>query len=300
VSAVLETSGLGKRYGRRWALRDCTLSIPAGRVVGLVGPNGAGKTTLLHLAVGLLEPTSGMVEVLGGRPAESASQLGRIGFVAQETPTYATLSVADHLRLGGWLNPGWNSEQAERRIEQLGLDPRQRAGKLSSGQRAQLALTLAIAKRPELLILDEPVASLDPVARRDFLRGLMEVVAEHGVSVVLSSHLVADLERVCDYLVVLVNSRVQIAGEIDQLLASHHRLVGPRRDPNTLPANQEVIEAIHADRQSTLIVRSEDPIHDPAWTVEQLSMEDLVLAYMDRAAGTGSEPARPAVSEVRQ
>ena len=299
MTAVLETSGLGKQYGRRWALRDCTLSIPAGKVVGLVGPNGAGKTTLLHLAVGLLEPTSGTIAVLDSRPAESPAQLGRVGFVAQDTPAYATLSVADHLHLGGWLNPGWNREQAEGRIKQLGLDPRQRAGKLSGGQRAQLALTLAIAKRPELLILDEPVASLDPVARRDFLRGLMEVVAEHGVSVVLSSHLVADLERVCDYLVVLVGSRVQVAGEIDQLLASHHRLIGPRRDPNTLPANQEVIEAIHADRQSTLIVRTDDPIHDPAWTVEQLSMEDLVLAYLDRAAPTGSEPGRPALSEVR-
>jgi ABC-2 type transport system ATP-binding protein len=299
VTAVFEASGLGKRYGRRWALRDCSLSIPAGRVVGLVGPNGAGKTTLLHLAVGLLEPTEGEIEVLGGRPAESPAQLGRVGFVAQDTPTYATLSVADHLRLGGWLNPGWNREQAERRIEQLGLDPAQRAGKLSGGQRAQLALTLAIAKRPELLILDEPVASLDPRARRDFLRGLMEVVAEHGVSVVLSSHLVADLERVCDYLVVLVNSRVQLAGEIDRLLGSRHRLVGPRRDPNSLPANQEVIEAIHADRQSTLIVRSDEPIHDPAWTVEQLGMEDLVLAYLDRAAATSSESRYPAISEVR-
>jgi ABC-2 type transport system ATP-binding protein len=288
VTPILQASGLGKRYGRRWALRDCTLSIPAGRVVGLVGPNGAGKTTLLHLAVGLLQPTAGGIEVLGGRPAESPAQLGRVGFVAQDTPTYATLSVADHLRLGGWLNPAWDREQAERRIERLGLDPAQRAGKLSGGQRAQLALTLAIAKRPELLILDEPVASLDPRARRDFLRGLMEVVAEHGMSVVLSSHLVADLERVCDYLVVLVNSRVQLAGEIDQLLGSHHRLVGPRRDPNSLPANQEVIEAIHADRQSTLIVRSDEPIHDPAWTVEQLSMEDLVLAYLDRAAATSS------------
>jgi len=299
VTAVLETTGLGKQYGRSWALRDCTLAIPAGKVVGLVGPNGAGKTTLLHLAVGLLEPTSGTIEILGSRPAESPAQLGRVGFVAQETPTYATFSVADHLRLGSWLNPGWNSEQAERRIRELGLDPGQRVGKLSGGQRAQLALTLAIAKRPELLILDEPVASLDPVARRDFLRGLMEVVAEHGVSVVVSSHLVADLERVCDHLVVLVDSRVQVEGEIEQLLASHHRLIGPRREPARLPANQEVIEAIHADRQSTLIVRADDPIHDPAWSVEQLSMEDLVLAYMDRAARTGTEARHLAVSEYR-
>jgi ABC-2 type transport system ATP-binding protein len=299
VTAVLETSGLGKRYGRRWALRDCTLSIPAGKVVGLVGPNGAGKTTLLHLAVGLLEPTLGMIAVLGSRPAASPAQLGRVGFVAQETPAYATLSVADHLRLGRWLNPGWSSEQADDRIEQLGLDPRQQAGKLSGGQRAQLALTLAIAKRPELLILDEPVARLDPVARRDFLRSLMEIVADHGVSVILSSHLVADLERACDYLIVLVNSVVQVAGNIDELLASHHRLIGPRRDPNSLPANQEVIEATHAGRQTSLIIRTDDPIHDPAWTVEQLSVEDLVLAYMDRAALRSREASRPTLVRAR-
>ena len=231
MTAVLEASSLGKRYGRRWALSDCTLSIPEGKVVGLVGPNGAGKTTLLHLGVGLLAPTSGSIEVLGGRPGDGPAQLGRVGFVAQDAPTYAGLTVAKHLRLGAYLNPRWDGQVAHRRIEDLGLDPIQRAGSLSGGQRAQLALTLAIAKRPELLLLDEPVASLDPLARREFLQTLMEVVAEQGVSVVLSSHLVADLERTCDYLVVLVASRVQLSGEIGSLLASHHRLSGPRRDP---------------------------------------------------------------------
>jgi ABC-2 type transport system ATP-binding protein len=280
VTAVLEASGLGKRYGRRWALSECSLSIPAGRVVGLVGPNGAGKTTLLHLAVGLLAPTAGTIEVLGGRPAAGPAELGRVGFVAQETPTYATLSIADHLRLGSWLNPGWDRELAQARIGRLGLDPGQRAGKLSGGQRAQLALTLAIAKRPELLILDESVASLDPLARREFLQGLMEVVAEHQVSVVLSSHLVADLERVCDHVVVLVESRVRLSGDMDELLASHLRLVGPRRDPGSLPGNQEIIEARHTDRQSTFLVRTDGPVLDPAWVVEQVSLEDLVLAYM--------------------
>ena len=296
MTAVLNASGLGKQYGRRWALSDCTLALPAGQVVGLVGPNGAGKTTLLHLAVGLLQPTTGAIEVLGGPPAAGPTQLGRVGFVAQDTPTYTGLSVADHLHLGAWLNPTWDSELAEHRIEQLGLDPKQKAGRLSGGQRAQLALTLAIAKRPELLILDEPVASLDPLARREFLQGLMAVVAEHGVSVVLSSHLVADLERVCDFLVVLVASRVQVAGEIEALLASHHRLSGPRRDPARLPKNQQVIEASHTDRQSTLLVRTEGPIHDPAWTVERVSLEDLVLAYMGRADAT--EPGHSPLSEV--
>jgi ABC-2 type transport system ATP-binding protein len=290
VTAVLEAKALTKRYRRRPALSDCTLAIPAGHVVGLVGPNGAGKTTLLHLAVGLLAPTAGVITVLGSRPADGPEQLARIGFVAQDTPTYAALSIADHLRLGAWLNPHWDNATAIRRVNQLGLDPSQRAGKLSGGQRAQLALTLALAKRPELLILDEPVASLDPLARREFLQHLMEAVAEHELSVVLSSHLVADLERVCDYLIVLVASRVQVAGPVDELLGSHFRLTGPRRDLDTLPTNQEVIEESHTDRQSTLLVRTSDPILDPAWTVEHVGMEDLVLAYMARSQESTRQP----------
>jgi ABC-2 type transport system ATP-binding protein len=298
MTAALEAQNLGKRYGRRWALSDCTLSAPAGRVVGLVGPNGAGKTTLLQIAVGLLRPTSGTVEILGRPPAGNAGQLARVGFVAQDTPVYGGLSVADHLRFGAWLNPGWDHEMAERRIGELGLDPRQRAGRLSGGQRAQLALTLAIAKRPDVLILDEPVASLDPLARREFLQHLMEAVAEHEMSVLLSSHLVADLERVCDYLIVLAAARVQLTGEVEELLASHHRLTGPRCDPASGPAGQHVIEASHTDRQSTLIVRGEGPIHDPAWTVGQLSLEDVVLAYMSRAGRAGNT-SRPALEVLR-
>ena len=200
MSAALEASALGKRYGRRWALSDCTLRIPAGRVAGLVGPNGAGKTTMLHLAVGLLRPTAGTIAVLGEQVAGSPAQLGRVGFLAQETPLYPSLSVGDHLSLGAHLNPGWDGGLARARIQQLGLDVNQRAGQLSGGQRAQLALTLAVAKRPAVLLLDEPVASLDPLARREFLGSLMEITAEHEVSVVLSSHVVADLERVCDYM----------------------------------------------------------------------------------------------------
>ena len=290
MTTVLQTRGLGKRYRRRWALSDCTLEIPAGRIAGLVGPNGAGKTTLLHLATGLLQPTTGTIEVLGGPPPARPAQLARVGFVAQDTPTYAHLTVADHLRLGAHLNPGWDAATARDRIERLGLDPGQRAGKLSGGQRAQLALTLAIAKRPELLILDEPVASLDPLARREFLRGLMETVVDQELSVVLSSHLVADLERVCDYLIVLVGSRVQLAGEVDRLLATHHLLTGPRRNPGTLPASQHVISASHTDRQTTLIVRTDAAVHDPAWTVSPVGLEDLVLAYMSQTGQPGRRP----------
>jgi ABC-2 type transport system ATP-binding protein len=185
--------------------------------------------------------------------------------------------------MGAFLNPGWDRQLAERRTEQLGLDPRQKAGSLSGGQRAQLALTLATAKRPELLVLDEPVASLDPLARREFLQGLMEVVANDEVSVVLSSHLVADLERVCDYLVILVSSHVQLSGDVSDLLVTHRRLSGPRREPDCLPSGMEVIEESHTDRQSTLVVRTDGPIFDPAWTVQPLTLEDIVLAYMSRA-----------------
>jgi ABC-2 type transport system ATP-binding protein len=264
-------------------------------VVGLVGPNGAGKTTLLQIAVGMLPPTSGTIAVLGRRPAAGTAQLAKVGFVAQDTPTYTGLSIADHLRFGAHTNPCWDQQLADDRITKLGLDPRQKAGKLSSGQRAQLALTLAIAKRPELLILDEPVARLDPLARREFLQSLMAYIAEHSASVILSSHLVSDLERVCDYLIVLVASRVRIAGDVDDLLASHYRLTGARRDPADLPPSVEVIEDSHTDRQSTLIVRSTTPIHDPSLTVEQITLEDLVLAYMAQAA---TNP-RPALETTR-
>jgi ABC-2 type transport system ATP-binding protein len=195
VTAVLQAHELGKRYRSRWALTDCTLESPAGHVTGLVGPNGAGKTTLLNLAVGMLAPTTGSIEVCGGRPASGPAQLAKVGYVAQDTPTYPGLSIADHLRLGARLNPAWDDAVARSRIERLGLDPAQRAGKLSGGQRAQLALTLGLAKRPELLVLDEPVASLDPLARREFLQILMEAVAEQELSVLLSSHVVSDLER---------------------------------------------------------------------------------------------------------
>jgi ABC-2 type transport system ATP-binding protein len=254
VAAVIETEGLGKRYRRLWALADCTLSVPAGRVVGLVGPNGAGKSTLLNLAAGLLAPTTGTIQVLGGPPPARPAQLARVGFLAQDAPVCAGLSVAEHLTLGARLNPGWDAEFARRRIDWLGLDPGRGAAKLSGGQRAQLALTLALGKRPELLILDEPVASLDPLARREFLEDLTEAIAERELSVVLSSHLMEDLERVCDYLIVLVDSRVQVAGPVEELLAAH---------PN-------------------------------------VSLEDMVLAYMRHAPRGGSRRARDNQWEARK
>ena len=292
---VIATDGLGKRYGRRWALRDCAVSVPTGHVVGLVGANGAGKTTLLHLIVGLLEPTEGSITVLGERPGAGADQLARVGFVAQDAPVYGSFTIAEHLRLGQRLNPHWDQHLAADRITRLGLVLNQRAGRLSGGQRAQVALTLAMSKRPELLVLDEPVASLDPLARREFLQQLMELVADHGPSVVLSSHLLSDVERVCDYLIVLANGRVRLDGPVDELLAAHKVLTGPRRDENSIPREQQVIHAGHTDRQTTLLVRTTAPILDPHWVTADVGLEELVLAYMSTPV---VEP-KPVLTAVR-
>src|SRR5205085_6599575 len=226
---VLELRGLGKRYGEHWALRECTLALPAGHVVGLVGPNGAGKTTLLQLAVGALAPSAGEIAVFGRDPREAKSVLPRVGFVAQDSPLYRSFSVADTLTLGRRLNAHFDAAWAQERLGKLRIPLERKVGELSGGQRAQVALAVALAKRPQLLLLDEPVASLDPLARREFLTALMDAVAEDGLSVVLSSHLIADLERACDYLVLLLSAEVRLAGDIDDLLASHRLLIGPRK-----------------------------------------------------------------------
>ena len=218
---VVEASGLGKRYGRTWALRECTLEIPAGRVAALVGPNGAGKTTLLNLAVGLTAPSAGAVTVLGGRRAGARASLDAIAFVAQDTPLYKGLSVADMIYVTRSLNRRFDQPYARARLDELGIPLKRRAGKLSGGQQAQLALTLALARRPQLLVLDEPVAALDPVARHDFMATVLAAAAADGVSVLLSSHVLTELERVASYLVLMSRGRVQLAGEVDELLAAH-------------------------------------------------------------------------------
>lgn len=277
---LLHAERLTKRYGRRTALTDCDLRIPRGHIVGLVGPNGAGKSTLLQLACGLIGPTSGTLSVLGSTPAAGAAHLARVGFVAQDTPVYTSFSVADHLKMGSWLNPAWDPALAKRRIGEVGLDLAQKAGRLSGGQRAQLAMTIAAAKRPELLIFDEPAAALDPLARKGFMRSLVEFVGELGASAVLSSHLLSDVEQVCDYLVVLCDSRIQVAGPVPELLASHHRIAGH-------PAAMAGIEVIWAEHDR-VVVRGDASVR--ARHAEPVTLEELVLAYMSRAAGAGARP----------
>ncbi|HEY7348618.1 MAG TPA: ABC transporter ATP-binding protein [Ktedonobacterales bacterium] len=299
MRTALETTKLSKRYGRTWALRDCTLALPAGRVAALVGPNGAGKTTLLHLAVGLLEPTAGSVEVFGFSPREQPKEaLPRLGFVAQDHPLYKGFTVEELLTLGRKLNPRWDDELARARIHQLGIPMQRRAGKLSGGQQAQVALVLALAKRPDLLLLDEPLASLDPLARREFLRTLMEAVAESGLTVLLSSHIIGDLERVCDYLVILSASQVQLAGDIEEMVKGHKRLVGPRQEVEALASVHTIIEASHTERQTTLLVRTNGPVFGPTWEAQPVSLEDIVLAYLSQQAAP-RQPAAPAARARR-
>ena len=300
MEPILEAVGLSKQYGQVRALTDCTLNIPSGRVVGLVGPNGAGKSTLLQLTCGLIAPSAGTIKVLGEQPAVSPAQLAKVGFVAQDTPVYPRLSIADHLRLGARLNPRWDARLAEQRIRQLNLNPAQKAGQLSGGQRAQLALTIAAAKRPELIIFDEPVAALDPLARRAFLQNLMEFVAELNVGVILSSHLLGDLERVCDHLIILASSHVQLAGDVEELLATHYRLIGTPDDFENLPPGIDVIQADHTPRQTTLTVRTRDPIPATITSATHIDLEDLVLAYMTRAANQSLRGATPQPEEAHR
>jgi ABC-2 type transport system ATP-binding protein len=283
MNAALEAIGLTKRYRKTWALRDCDLALPSGSVIGLVGPNGAGKTTLLHMAIGLLEPTAGEIRIFDWSPREHPTLvLSRVGFMAQDRPLYQGFSVADTLEMGRQLNPRWDGAYAKERLGRLRIPLDRRVKTLSTGQRAQVALTLALGKRPDLLLLDEPVANLDPLARHEFLQELMGAVAENGSTVVLSSHIVAELERVCDHLVILVDGRVRLAGDVDQLLSGHALVVGPRREGAT--RDPSTIEIIEAGRQTSRLVRTarpEQPHVCPDGTaVRPATLEEVVLAYL--------------------
>jgi ABC-2 type transport system ATP-binding protein len=278
VTAAIVATNLSKRYGKTPALDRCSLTVDEGRIVALVGPNGAGKTTLLHLAVALLRPTSGELSVLGHTPMDGEAL--DIGFVAQNTPLYDDFTVRDHLTMVDRLNDRFDIEPAIERIASLNIPLDRKVETLSGGQRAQIALTLALAKRPALLLLDEPVANLDPLARREFLQLLVSAAAESQMTVVLSSHLITDLERVCDYLIVLNRGQVQVAGDIDDILETHRILIGPARKTSEIAGLGQIISSSMSGRQSTVLVRTAGPIRDPAWDSLELSLEDIVLAYL--------------------
>jgi ABC-2 type transport system ATP-binding protein len=299
---AIETYRLGKRYGRTWALCDCTVAIPAGRVVALIGPNGAGKTTLLQMAVGLIGQTCGEIAVLGGIAPGTPEALDGVAFVAQDTPLYKYLSVADTLRLVSNLANTWDGAHARARLDALGIPLRGKVGELSGGQQAQVALAVALARHPRLLILDEPVAELDPLARHDFMSTLMEAVAVDGVSVVFSSHVLSELERVCDYLILLSHGSVQIAEGTDELLATHKMLTGPADEADAVGVALPVIYGRRAGRQASLLVRtSNHPTVPDGWQADASNLEEIVLSYLrspDASALPGPDSSSSATSKA--
>ncbi|MDI2130688.1 ABC transporter ATP-binding protein [Yinghuangia seranimata] len=294
---ALHVEGLGKRYGQTWALRDCTLTIPVGATVAVVGPNGAGKTTLLEAVAGLVRPTEGTIRVLGetARPGSSEA-LAQVGFVGQQQPLYKGFTVRELLKMGRALNREWDQLLAEGWLAELGIPLDRKAGRLSGGQRAQVALALALAKRSPLLVLDEPTASLDPLVRRQFMGEVMAAVAEDEITVLMSSHVVSELGRLCDWLVVLAHGRLQVAGPIDELIDEHRLFTGPRAgvaaagDADGIPG---VVNVEHGDRYTRALVRvGPGPEPHPRWQSQPVGLDDLVLAYLAAPAPTyGTAPA---------
>ncbi len=286
---AVETRGLTKQYRSKTALVDCTIGVPAGRISALVGPNGAGKTTLLQILAGLHAPTRGEALIFGRAPEQDRVFLAEIGFLAQEIPMYKRFTAEDHIRIGAHLNERWETESTRARIEALDIPLDQPVGTLSGGQRAQVALALALAKRPRLLLLDEPVAALDPLARRHFLSSLVEAVADGDLTVLLSSHLITDLERVCDHLVLLAAAQPQLCGDIDEVLAEHTILTGPPRDISAIERDHFIVDRNITPRQTTLVVRTRGPLIDPNWDVHPIGLEELILAYMGNAPNPTSQ-----------
>jgi ABC-2 type transport system ATP-binding protein len=291
MTAAIQTRGLAKQFRRVTALSDCDVIVPEGCICALIGPNGAGKTTLLRLLSGLARPTAGDMKVLGRTPCQDPAFLAEIGFLAQDIPLYRRFTAEDHINVGAHLNRRWDPALVRDRLRSLNIPLDRAAGSLSGGQRAQLALTLTLAKKPRLVLLDEPVAALDPLARRHFLATMADAVADAGVTVVLSSHLLADMERVVDHLILLSASRVQLSGDIDELLAEHQVLVGPRKDTAAIARTHTIVQAVHTPRQTTLLVRGQALVIDPAWETSEPGLEEVVLAYM-------GQDAAPAISRL--
>jgi ABC-2 type transport system ATP-binding protein len=289
VTTALTADHLGHRYAKdRWALRDCTLSVPTGRVVALVGPNGSGKTTLLNIAAGLLQPSKGHVLIAGEPPQ---SQLPRIGYVAQDAPLWPRMRVSDVLEIGNCMNSRFDKARAGRRMAEFDVPLRARINTLSGGQRAQVALTLVLAKQPDLLLLDEPLANLDPLARREFLTSMFTACADSGVAVLFSSHSVAELERICDYLIVLRAGQVQIAGDIDDLRASHRVVTGPDGWPDGNPF--PVISATRiGGRSVALVAKTSGALTGPGFDESSPTFDELALGYL--AAGASQPERAPA------
>lgn len=283
TSPTVMTKGLGKRYKSFWALENCDISLPPGSVTALVGPNGAGKSTLLKILVGLSQASSGEVSILGKPPIADRDFLSAVGYLAQEIPLYKSMNSADHIAMGQHLNGSFDEVSMKLRLSELEIPLNKPVGKLSGGQRAQVALALALAKKPKLLLLDEPVAALDPLARHDFLAALAQAVADGGLTVIMSSHLLADLERVSDHLIVMASGNIQLCDEIQNVLKDHRILTGPSGEPGISGSGVEIIQRTDALKQSTQLVRISGAYELPAkWLEHQPNIEEIILAYMAR------------------
>jgi ABC-2 type transport system ATP-binding protein len=279
---AIKTEALGKRYRSFWALKDCSINVPKGSVSALVGPNGAGKTTLLKLLVSLSRPSAGTATILNQTPSQSPEYLSEIGYLAQEIPMYSRLNAKEHIAMGQHLNSSWDSELATKRLEELSIPLDRPVGKLSGGQRAQVALGLALAKKPKLLLLDEPVAALDPLARVDFLKSLAQAVtdADGELTVVMSSHLLADLERVCDHIIILASGETQLCDDIDKVLKSHKLLVGKHQE-SVSSDDYNIIQQTDTAKETTMLVKLNNAsFHSPHWHMRDVDIEEIVLAYM--------------------
>jgi ABC-2 type transport system ATP-binding protein len=294
MTAGIETAGLGKRFGSHWALRDCTIAVPEGAVAGLVGANGAGKTTLLRALSGLARPSAGRALVAGVEPADTGDFLARVGFLGQDVPLYRRWTGDDHLAMAAHLNPRWDDDTARERLRRLEIPLDRRVASLSGGMRSQLALALALGKRPEVLLLDEPLAALDPLARHEFMGSLAGAIAERRVTVLLSSHLLPDLERICDHLVLLDRATTVVSESVEDLLATHRVVTAPASAVDVLRRDHTVISCDLGDREVGAVVRPGAAIVDPRWRVDEPGLEEIVLAYLGRDA----PPTRP-VEAVR-
>ncbi|WP_284581982.1 ABC transporter ATP-binding protein [Streptomyces sp. 2P-4] len=274
TNTVIEATGLGLRYGRRrgvWALRECSFRLPEGRICALVGPNGAGKSTLLLLAAGLVRPTEGTLRT---QPRET------LAYVGQDKPLYPQLTIAETLRMGSELNPRhWDAVAAQRIIEAGNLTPDTRVRTLSGGQRTRVALALALGKRPRLLLLDEPMANLDPLARHQLMGEIMAVAAEHGTSVVMSSHIIDELREACDHVLLVAGGSIRLAGSLDGIRSAHRMVTGPTAAVADLDGHT-VVEARTAGRMVTALVRPQGPVDGRTWQTDDATLEELVLAYL--------------------
>jgi ABC-2 type transport system ATP-binding protein len=291
--AALSATGLGFRYRARggWALRDCDFTVPRGRITALVGRNGAGKSTLLHLAGGLLRPTRGAIRALGTVP-DMAGARARVALVTQDKPLYPRFTVADTLRMGGRLNSVWDAAVAERVVREGGIAGAARVGELSPGQRTRVALALALGKRPELLLLDEPLADLDPVVRGEIMATLMAEAAEREVSIVLSSHVLPDLEQTCDRVLLLRAGRVTLSEDADALREGHALLTGHIDEEPALAGHTVVHRRAHG-RQLTALIRRRGPLGGD-WCVERPGLEEILLGHLRTGTENPAEDTKEA------